>query len=110
MEVLFVSETLRRALSSQSELENEWGKEAANKIALRLQQLAAAPNLAELQRLPGRCRESKGNREPSLAVSLNPSYDLVFHPSANPPPGKPGGGLNWIKIDSITVSEIVHHE
>lgn len=109
MEVLFVSEKVRRALSSHRVLEKDWGKIGAKKIALRLQQLAAAPTLAGLRRLPGRCHELTGDRHGHLAVDVDHPCRLVFRPTANPTPKKADGGLDWSKVESITVIEIVDY-
>ena len=109
MEVLFPSEKLRRAFSSHGVLQRDWGQDGAKKIALRLQQLAAAPSLAEMRSLPGRCHELTGDRAGELAVDVHKGYRLVFRPTSKPPPRKPDGGLDWTLVDSITVTEIVDY-
>lgn len=109
MEVLFASEKLQRALSNYRVLEREWGKTGAKKIALRLQQLAAAPTLADMRHLPGRCHELTGDRAGHLAVDIHHPHRLVLRPTADPPPKKPDGGLDWTAVDSITVIEIIDY-
>lgn len=109
MEVLFVSEKVRRALSTHRVLEKDWGKIGAKKIALRLQQLAAAPTLADMRQLPGRCHELAGDRRGHLAVDVEHPYRLVFRPTVEPGPKKPDGGLDWTRVDSIIVIEIVDY-
>ena len=108
MEVLFVSDKLKRAMSTQRALQTEWG-EGARKITLRLQQLAAAPTLAEMRNLPGRCHELTADRAGFLAVDVHRGYRLVFRPTVVPPPKKPDGGLDWTRVDSITVTEITDY-
>jgi proteic killer suppression protein len=109
VEVLFASEKLKRVFSTHRELQKHWGLEGAKKIALRLQQLAAAPSLADMRDLPGRCHELTGDRAGHLAVDVHQPYRLVFRPSANPPPQKLDGGLDWTQVDSVTVTEIVDY-
>ena len=109
MEVLFVSEKARRSFSSHRDLEKAWGKQGAKKIALRLQQLAAAPTLADMRHLPGRCHELTADRPGQLAVDVDHPYRLVFRPTADPSPKKPDGGLDWTQVESITVIEIVDY-
>lgn len=109
MEVLFVSEKVRRALSTHRVLEKDWGKIGARRIGLRLQQLAAAPTLADMRQLPGRCHELTGDRSGHLAVDLEHPYRLVFRPTADPSPKKPDGGLDWTRVESITVIEMVDY-
>lgn len=109
MEVLFASDKLKRALSTQRELQRDFGQDGAKKITLRLQQLAAAPALSEMRSLPGRCHELTADRAGYLAVDVHKGYRLVFRPTADPPPEKPDGGLDWAQVDSITVTEIVDY-
>lgn len=109
MEVLFVSDKLKRAMSTQRALQTAWGDEGARRITLRLQQLAAAPTLAEMRSLPGRCHELTADRAGFLAVDVHRGYRLVFRPTVNPPPKKPDGGLDWTRVDSITVTEITDY-
>ena len=109
MDVLFASDKLHRALSTQRVLQADWGQEGAKKITLRLQQLAAAPTLADMRNLPGRCHELTGDRAGQFAVDVHKGYRLVFRPTAEPPPRKPDGGIDWAQVDSITVDEIVDY-
>lgn len=109
MEVLFVSEKARRSFSSHRDLEKDWGNGGAKKIALRLQQLAAAPTLSDIRQMPGRCHELTGDRRGHLAVDVEHPYRLVFRPTADPSPKKPDGGLDWTKVESITIIEIVDY-
>ncbi len=109
MDILFASERLRRDLSIQRDLQKGWGNDGAKKITLRLQQLAAVTNLAEMRNLPGRCHELTGDRAGYLAVDVHQPYRLIFRPTADPPPRKPDGGLDWTEVESITVTEIVDY-
>lgn len=109
MEVLFATEKLKRAFSNHQQLQSRWGQEGARKIALRLQQLAAAISLADLRDLPGHCHELTGDRGGHLAVDVHQPYRLIFRPTANPVPQKDDGGLDWAAVDSITVTEIVDY-
>ncbi len=96
-------------MSTQRVLQAEWGQEGSKKVTLRLQQLAAAPTLAEMRNLPGRCHELTGGGAGSLAVDVHKGFRLVFRPTDDPPPRKPDGGLDWTAVDSITVTEIVDY-
>lgn len=109
VEVLFTTDKLKRAMSANRALQRDWGPDGAKKINLRLQQLAAAPTLEELRMLPGRCHELIGDRAGQLAVELHGGFRLIFRPSANPPPRKGDGGLDWGQVESVTVLEIVDY-
>lgn len=109
MEVLFTTERLKRQLSSNTELQRRWGEVGAKRIALRLQQLAAASTLADMRQLPGRCHELTGDRDGHLALDLHNPYRLIIRPTANPAPTKEDGGHDWDSVDSVTVTEIVDY-
>jgi plasmid maintenance system killer protein len=109
VEVLFLNEKLQRLFSSHRDLQRRWGDDGARKIVLRLQQLAAAVSLADLRGLPGRSHELTGDRDGCLAVDVHRPYRLIFRPTANPPPRKQDGGLDWTAVDSVTVTEIVDY-
>lgn len=109
MEVLFENEKLQRQVSNQRDLRRMWGDEGAKRITLRLQQLAAAETLSDMRQLPGRCHELSGNRAGELAVDVHGGHRLILKPSENPPPTKQEGGLDWSRVESVTVTEIVDY-
>lgn len=109
VEVLFTTEKLKRQFSDHRELQKRWGKDGATKISLRLQQLVAAVSLADMRGLPGRCHELTGDRDGHLAVDVHHPFRLVFRPSADPPPSKEDGGLDWDAVESVTVTEVVDY-
>lgn len=109
VEVLFPSDKLKRLFSSHRSLQRQWGAVGATKIALRLQQLAAADTLEDMRQLPGRCHELTGDRQGQLAIDLHHPFRLVFRPTDNPPPLKGDGGLDWSAVDSVTVDEVVDY-
>jgi proteic killer suppression protein len=109
MEVLFEDEKLQRQFSNQRDLRRKWGDEGAKRITLRLQQLAAAETLSDMRQLPGRCHELTGDRAGELAVDVHGGHRLIFKPSENPPPTGEGGGLDWRRVESVTVTEVVDY-
>lgn len=109
MEVVFQNEKAKRAFSDHEALQRKWGPEGARRVALRLQQLAAAPSLADMRALPGRCHELSGDRKGQLAVDVHHPHRLVFCPTVNPLPTKPDGGLDWNAVDSVTIIEVVDY-
>ena len=109
MEVLFSTRKLQRRLTEQSRLLQAYGKNGARRITLRLQQLHAAPTLEDMRNLPGRCHELSGGRSGCLALDVEHPYRMVFRPTGDLPPSKEDGGLDWAKVESITVLEIVDY-
>lgn len=109
MDVLFSTAKLRRQLSDQRLLQRRWGAEGAKRITLRLQQLAAAVSLDDMRQLPGRCHELVGRLAGELAVDVHRGHRLIFRPTAVPPPTRADDGLDWTRVDSVTVTEIVDY-
>lgn len=109
MEVNFLSERLRDDCSHSSRATRRWGAACARRIALRLQQLAAAGVLEDMRHLPGRCHELDGDLAGCLSLDLDHRRRLIFKPAANPLPTKPDGGLNWEQVTEINILEIVDY-
>lgn len=109
MEVLFPNKKLMRLFSDQAQLQKRWSAAGEKRISLRLQQLASATCLADMRDLPGRCHELSGDRAGYLAVDVLQPYRLILKPSADPPPAKDDGGLDWDAVDSVTITEIVDY-
>lgn len=108
MEVLFATRELVVAVAKRASRIARFGLEGAMAIDLRLQQLWAAPNLAHMRHLPGRCRELHGDPDGRLAVDAFP-HRLLFRPVLEPVP-RLRGQLDWSAVDRIAITEIVRHD
>ena len=71
--------------------------------------LQAAPTLADMRKLPGRCHELEGNRDGHLGVDVGDGNRIVIAPTNDPPPRKGDGGLDWNGVDAVVVVEIVNY-
>jgi plasmid maintenance system killer protein len=110
VDILFGSTKLRKTCTSGAEAVKVYGPEGARRLRIRLDDMAAAPTLAVLGRLPqARCHELTGDRKGQLAVDLKHPYRLVFKPANNSVPLKPDGGLDWAKVTAITIIEVVDY-
>lgn len=109
MEVFFETQKLGKQLGQERNRVKAFGQEGARRIDLRLQQLMAARSLEDMRALPGRCHELSGDLRGHLAVDVHQPYRLIFHPTADPPPRKPDGGLEWRSVESVTVTQIVDY-
>ena len=109
MEILFRSARLHKTLGSERELTRRYGRNGARRIGARLAQLEAADTLEDMRYLPGRCHELGEDRQGQLAVDVEQPRRLVFEPSGDPSPKKKDGGLDWTKVISITIIEIVDY-
>ncbi len=87
---------------------DEYGRDQALKIQLRLDQLRAARTLAEIAMLPAaRCHELQEERRGQLAVDLAQPWRLIFTPLEWIE--KDAAGLDWSKVDAIVIEEIVDY-
>ena len=107
MEVLFATRELVAAVTKPASRVVRFGAEGARAVDLRLQQLWAAPNLAHMRQMPGRCRELLGDPDGRLAVDAFP-HQLLFRPALEPVP-QLRGQLDWSAVDRIAITEIVRH-
>lgn len=78
----------------------------AKKIRQRLDDLAAASNLDEMNSLPGRCHELKGDRHGQLSLDLDHPWRLIFVPADQPPALKTDGGIDWKNVRSVEITGI----
>lgn len=108
MEIDFASAKHQKLLSDSSLLKKAYGAEGAKRITLRLQALAAARTLEDMRQLPGRCHELTADRSGQFAVVLHQGFRLIFTPN-EPVPRKPDGGVDWAKVDAITILEITDY-
>jgi len=77
----------------------------AKKVAQRLDDIRAAPNLAVLKQLPQvGCHELKGKRIGEWAVTISVNHRLIFLLDHNPIPLKDDKTINDILITDITVT------
>lgn len=110
MDVLFSDEKSARLFSRQSALQKRYGAVGAIKITLRLQQLAAAPTLAHMRDLPGRCHALTADRSGQFAVDVHHPYRLVFEPARDVPAADgAGGGDAWERIDAVRILDVVDY-
>lgn len=109
MLVEFLDAKLKKVCEDKTARQRQWQKSAAEKLAARLDDLAAAANLDVLRSLPGKWEELTGNRKGQLSCRLDKGLRLVVRPSRNPPPTKPDGGLDWRAVDAVTILAVENY-
>lgn len=65
--------------------------------------MRAATCLDDLQNLPGRCHELKGDLAETLSLDLEQPYRLLFVPAHDSLPRKADGGLDWTQITAVEI-------
>lgn len=107
MEVLFSDPHLRDICASDREMRRAFGQVRARKVQQRLRQLHVAETLEDMRTMAGRCHLLKGDREGYLALDLDGPYRLIFKPTKWMEDNS--GGLDWLAVQSVVVSEIVDY-
>jgi toxin HigB-1 len=109
MQVEFLDTRLKRLCEDKSARQRQWHKASADKLATRLDDLAAAAHLDVLRTLPGKWEELTGDRKGQLSCRLDKKLRLVIRPAKQPPPTKPDGGLDWRAVDAVIVLEVENY-
>jgi plasmid maintenance system killer protein len=110
VEIHFDGNRLEREFNDHRLLIRRRGPRMAEVIRRRLDDLDAAPNLATMRQLPGRCHELTGDRAGQISLDLVHPQRLIFV-SSEPVPRNPDGGLNWDQVTSVRIIGIeVTHE
>lgn len=108
MDVLFAAGELCATVAKRASRVAYFGLNGAAAVELRLQQLWAAPTLAHMRHLPGRCRELSSDPPGQLAIDAR-SHRLLFRPTLGFTLRR-GEQLDWKTVDSITITEIVGYD
>lgn len=107
MLVSFGSAKLQRDCASDRDRQRRYGAERSKKIKLRLDQLAAAADLAEMCVLPqARCHQLSGDRHEQFSLDLDGPYRLIIEIDNDPVPRQEDGGINLSAVDAVRVVEV----
>lgn len=107
MEISYKNKRLAKLLTKGKEVLRTYGPDNGKRILLRLDQIASAAHLMELSRLPQtRVHELKADRNEQISIDVKHPYRLLAVPANQPVPRKPDGGLDWARIDQLTILEI----
>jgi plasmid maintenance system killer protein len=94
VDITFINKKLEKLLSTQKELMRTYGPDNGKRIALRLQNIADASNLAELAKLPQtRLHELSGDRDEQISLDVKHAYRLLLAVDHDETPRKEDGGL-----------------
>ncbi len=79
MQITYKSRRLEKVCTSAYEAEKQYGREMAQKIQMRLDQISAADSVEMMIQFKiGRCHPLTGNRKNQYAVDLVHPFRLVF--------------------------------
>jgi len=101
LEIKYKNGKLEKLCLISKAADRELGPRSAQKLRTRLAEIDAGSSVAEL--IAGRPHPLKGKRLGGFAVDLTGGHRLVFQPSANPPPLRDDGGIDWSSVKSVTI-------
>lgn len=109
IEISWSSPKLEKACSDDRLGNKHWGPDNWRLLKRRLAALLAAPTLADMEGVPGRCHHLHGDRKGEFAIYLWGSVRLVFVPANNPLPFLANGGIDRCGVTKIVIREVVDY-
>jgi plasmid maintenance system killer protein len=105
MEIRFRKNKLQKQMSSASEIKKAFGV-MAKKVAARLDEIAASPNLAILMQIPAaNCHALIADRKGQWALNISGNFRIIFEIDHDPIPLKDDGSVNTILVTIICVTD-----
>lgn len=101
MQLEYLDDNIRLCCLEPKKAVKALGTDAAKKLRTRLSDLKAASSVSEL--VAGRPHPYKGTNERRFSLDLAGGKRLLFIPTANPPPVKNDGGIDWRLVKEITI-------
>jgi hypothetical protein len=105
MEIGFDTAELARLASSSRLLRARWGESGGRRVGARLLQMRAAPALADLARMPGRCRLLPECTSVTLAIDVADHAVIIFRPIAPSRTAQPLQPLDWAGIRRVSITD-----
>jgi len=104
VKIRFGNNKLAKQLENASAIKKAFGT-MAKKVAMRLDDIEAAPNLFILKQIPqANCHELKGNRQGEWAVNISVNHRMIFKIDHNPIPLKGDHSIDEIVITDIVIT------
>jgi proteic killer suppression protein len=107
MDIIFGTSKMERECNDSKLARKKHGKERADRLRRRLDELRAANSLEEIRTLPqARAHELVADRAGQISLDLDHPYRLIIEPAHDPLPVKDDGGLDWQKVTAVRILEI----
>lgn len=75
----------------------------------RLASLRAAPTLADMSNVPGKCHQLTADRKGQFAISVLGGERLIFEPDHDPLPLGSDGGIDRNSVTRIVIMEVTNY-
>jgi proteic killer suppression protein len=109
MKISFEDRKLERLVNDDKRMFRKMGKIRAEKLRLRLNQLAFADTLEDVRYLPGNYHELTGDRKGQWACDLDQPFRLIFTPQESSALSNVYGQNSWLMIKGVHIIEIVDY-
>jgi proteic killer suppression protein len=97
---------LEKSCSDDRQGTKKWGAEQWKVLKVRLVSLRAAPTLADMEGVPGKCHQLHADRSGQFALDLRGPYRLIFEPNHEPIPQLEDGGIDTAEVINIRIEEV----
>jgi proteic killer suppression protein len=104
LEIHYKDKKLRELCERQAVAEKRLGAACARKLKVRLLALEAAVRVTDL--VAGNPHPLKGDRSGQYALDLAGGWRLVFAPANDPCPYRPDGGVDWSRVNIVSIDYI----
>ncbi|HVT85192.1 MAG TPA: hypothetical protein VHD35_08300 [Chitinophagaceae bacterium] len=103
MNIAYSTNRLKKQLSNASEIKRAFGVNA-KRVAQRMADIIASPNLAVLQQIPAaNCHPLTGDRKGEWALDISANHRLIFVIDHDPIPQNDDGSVNTILVTDIRI-------
>jgi len=110
MHISFKTARLRKEFEDQRALNRNRGAVQAKKIMMRLAQIEAVDNLAQLRPpQPGNFHPLSADKVGWLACDLDGPYRLIFESAHDPAPQLAAGGLDWKQVTEVCIIGVLNY-
>jgi len=106
MIIRFNQRKLAKVCEKGRNLVKEFGTECAQKLQHRLDDLAAADCLADLNNSPGRLHELEKDLKGIFSLDLKHPYRLLFVPDHDPRPLRPDGSTDRSEVKRVLILRV----
>jgi toxin HigB-1 len=107
VDVFFADRQLADVCASEKQLKKRFGAVRAKRIAMRLQQLRVADDLADLRAVTTRVHALHGDLAGMVALDLDGPYRLVVEPLW--PPEHDSSAADWSTVTSVVVRDVTDY-
>jgi proteic killer suppression protein len=109
IDISWSNRKLQKSCASDKDGTRTFGADQWKTLKNRIVSLEAAPTLADMRGVPGRCHELSADRAGQFALDLRGSFRLIFAPDHEPVPLLEDGGIDRSRVTKIVITEVADY-